>query len=732
MEQVCQYLRYQPPLRIWVLLMVLFLTLIGQDPAPVRWRRKSTKYSHKSQTCCYSCRVYPDSKIASRRFPRQWLHMMHNSHILSKSLAALQPALPHWKLMQRPSPVVLVDRHTSHESFSRTHFHQVHTPHCGSRCLWCAFTPSACHPWCQMFERALFVLVLSSSSLSLAPRLALHCVPVLCPAHQLPQCRIRRGLKPLHSHTMRSIAPWRYTILSQVMSPTSSTTSTTQRLLQRSSKMNPSTQTLNRRTRAMRNSTMSLSEKRCLHHCWFRSEKNQRTWDKLITLMRKVCCQLSPFSHTQVRGDPYTNLVRAKNENQVAKWKTKESGFSLKHKSKFSLKSEPRFRNTSFKPILIEEVSRKWMEFSSLRESYHSIASDEQLRRDQQLLHEQLSEQNRDLREAHMKSLHEMEELKRVQGVLAHMRLFSDPFCWDPSGRHPWLTLHAMHMLLDAPRGGDVTGDFVLFGGTSNRRYDWRSLPPLITATTEPSPTFARRLMMRYLPRPVPRPLLHPWLSLWHPRRACDWAESSRTLCTGISSESYSRKTDGSRSLRPCAQAWERKVAIAWRMFVCSSTRPWNFTTSGPSCQGRDGCRNARLTCISRTPLPETETGSRGKDSPTCGMLWHIQCTIFASRQKAPKVNRLLHHCGPATSFWDPGNATGFCVSVSEWRRRWQRILFKSSLRHWLCATAQMCSAPLRTRDIFLCPTPSPTPRTTPCPRPSPTTVTIDLRKELL
>ena len=45
----------------------------------------------------------------------------------------------------------------------------------------------------------------------------------------------------------------------------------------------------------------------------------------------------------------------------------------------------------------------------------HALAGDEQLRRDQQLLHEQLSEQNRDLREAHMKSLNEMEELKRFQ-----------------------------------------------------------------------------------------------------------------------------------------------------------------------------------------------------------------------------------------------------------------------------------------------------------------------------
>ena len=44
---------------------------------------------------------------------------------------------------------------------------------------------------------------------------------------------------------------------------------------------------------------------------------------------------------------------------RVAKWKTKESGFSLKDKkSKSSLKLEQRLRNTNFKPILIEEVFR--------------------------------------------------------------------------------------------------------------------------------------------------------------------------------------------------------------------------------------------------------------------------------------------------------------------------------------------------------------------------------------
>ena len=49
-------------------------------------------------------------------------------------------------------------------------------------------------------------------------------------------------------------------------------------------------------------------------------------------------------------------------------------------------------------------------------EIYPAHQGDEQLRRDQQLLHEQLLEQNRDLREAHEKSLNEMEELKRFQG----------------------------------------------------------------------------------------------------------------------------------------------------------------------------------------------------------------------------------------------------------------------------------------------------------------------------
>ena len=63
-------------------------------------------------------------------------------------------------------------------------------------------------------------------------------------------------------------------------------------------------------------------------------------------------------------------------------------------------------------------IHQKWNEVieSQRGEINRALAGGEQLRRDQQLLHEQLLEQNRDLREAHEKSLDEMEELKKFQG----------------------------------------------------------------------------------------------------------------------------------------------------------------------------------------------------------------------------------------------------------------------------------------------------------------------------
>ena len=93
---------------------------------------------------------------------------------------------------------------------------------------------------------------------------------------------------------MRSLALWQNSLLPQVMSPSSLTTSTTRRLPKSSSWTNPATKTRCPRTSLTRNSTMRPSAERYHHHCSFRREENLRTEDKLFTLMKKVCCQPSP------------------------------------------------------------------------------------------------------------------------------------------------------------------------------------------------------------------------------------------------------------------------------------------------------------------------------------------------------------------------------------------------------------------------------------------------------
>ena len=131
-------------------------------------------------------------------------------------------------------------RVTSH-AFFLMHLANVFTPHLGSRCLSAHFTPSTCHPSYHMFERAFLV----SSCLSLSCFSPSSTSSLPHSACSLPGTPSLMSSPPWVQTTAltqnESIAPWRYTILSQVMSPSSSTTSTTQRLLQRSSRMNPAT-----------------------------------------------------------------------------------------------------------------------------------------------------------------------------------------------------------------------------------------------------------------------------------------------------------------------------------------------------------------------------------------------------------------------------------------------------------------------------------------------------------
>ena len=100
---------------------------------------------------------------------------------------------------------------------------------------------------------------------------------------------------------MRSLALWPITPLSQVMSPTSSTISTAQRPLKFSSRSNPATR--GPRTCMTRRSVTTPSAERSLHHCSLTSEKNQRAIDKFITLLKKVCCQVSRCLVCHVRTE---------------------------------------------------------------------------------------------------------------------------------------------------------------------------------------------------------------------------------------------------------------------------------------------------------------------------------------------------------------------------------------------------------------------------------------------
>ena len=74
---------------------------------------------------------------------------------------------------------------------------------------------------------------------------------------------------------------------------------------------------------------------------------------------------------------------------------------------------------------------RKFSEIiESQQEELHCAQAEELQRRDQQLFHERLLQHNSELREAHQKSLNEIEELRRFQGstfdTIARRRLVED------------------------------------------------------------------------------------------------------------------------------------------------------------------------------------------------------------------------------------------------------------------------------------------------------------------
>ena len=150
----------------------------------------------------------------------------------------------------------------------------------------------------------------------------------------------------------------------------------------------------------------------------FRSEKNQRTGDKAYhSHEESLLPAQSFFAHTST-GKPVHELSSSQKRKSSREMESERIRILLeRQKEQILADVRAEIQNHEFQA---DSDRRSIQELNGIIEPQrsemdHTIAGDEQFRRDQLLLHEQLSEQNRDLREAHIKSLHEMEDLKKVQ-----------------------------------------------------------------------------------------------------------------------------------------------------------------------------------------------------------------------------------------------------------------------------------------------------------------------------
>ena len=147
---------------------------------------------------------------------------------------------------------------------------------------------------------------------------------------------------------------------------------------------------------------MRPSGKRYLHHCSSRREENQRTEDKLITLMKKVCCQLQSFFAHSRTGRPVHELSSLSScREKPSREMENETIRILLERQKDQILADFRAEIQKHE-FQADSDRRRTQELNGIIESQRReidliLARDEHLRRDQLLPHEQLSEQNRDL-----------------------------------------------------------------------------------------------------------------------------------------------------------------------------------------------------------------------------------------------------------------------------------------------------------------------------------------------
>ena len=162
-----------------------------------------------------------------------------------------------------------------------------------------------------------------------------------------------------------------------------------------------------------------------------------RAVDELITLKTKVCRPVCRRRSVIERGDPlWDSLTQIPNVREIPRHSSENEQSRIvleRQREQILADCQAEIRKHEFQADYDRRSIQKLNEMieSQKGEIYRAHQADERLRRDQQLLHEQLLEQNWDLREAHEKSLSEMEELKLFPGST-----FDGQGDWVPKACH--------------------------------------------------------------------------------------------------------------------------------------------------------------------------------------------------------------------------------------------------------------------------------------------------------
>ena len=247
-----------------------------------------------------------------------------------------------------------------------------------------------------MSDRLLSLLVLTSSSLSCVSQPLVHSLRLLYPGHHPPCGRNRRALNPLRTRRMRSIAPWRYTnpLTGYDYSETSAA------IFQDES--------VDMDTEPSYSCDAQLDDEvigKALSSPLFIQEREEpANLRQTYHSHEESLLPAQSFFHAHKFGETRFRTKKQiclKNGNQVATWKTSESGFSLKDKKQILAEVRSEIQKHE---LQAESDKRSIQELTGIIDSQrmeidHTITVCEQSRRDQLLFQEELSEQNRDLRE---------------------------------------------------------------------------------------------------------------------------------------------------------------------------------------------------------------------------------------------------------------------------------------------------------------------------------------------